>query len=319
MKPLSRKKRMTTLIIMVILFFILVPALWLYSSGYRLNDALSLVKTGGVYVHSDLANTRVYIDGDFVEDNGVLLKNTLIQNLRPNRDYKIRVEKDGYYTWEKELYVRPNLVTEGKILMLETSPDTREILQFLEDVDKNNATTTVANIEYLELIKYFDEAKGQFDIEVATTTTIQTSKGPVASSTLITEIELPEFIEDLKIKGLEEKIGLREKGKNLSWLEDGDVTVYWAGKDDSVPYYYCTNECNDSLVVSLGDDILKYDFYLDREDVIIALTKKGIFVVEIDNRSNQNIQPILESEGLDFRVIGGSILIFNGKNFVEIR
>lgn len=303
---------------MTIIFIILVPILLMYSSGYRLDDALSVVKTGGIYIHSDLSNTRVHIDGDFVEDNGVLLKNTLIQNLRPNKVYKVRVEKDGYYTWEKDLYVRPNLVTEGRILMLEVNKELRTVSEFLE-MDNTNATSTIENPEYLEFAEYFKEDMGQFDEYVATTTMIETRRGLIASSTLVVETNYPEYILKSTTKELDELNMVKERGGNLSWLQNGIVFISYIGKDDALPYYYCVTMCKEELSVSLPNDIVRYDFYPGRDDVIIALTKRGIFAVEIDDRSNQNIQPVMEAPGLDFRVRGNSIIIFDGKDFLERR
>jgi hypothetical protein len=70
MRPLSKQTRTLMFILLSLVFVMGAPVLILYSTGYRLGDALSLIKTGGIFIHSNLAGTRVYVDGDFVENNG---------------------------------------------------------------------------------------------------------------------------------------------------------------------------------------------------------------------------------------------------------
>jgi len=82
MKPLSKKQRSFSLRMLLVIFIVGVPFLLAYSSGYRINwEDLTFVKTGGVFIHSDLAGTNVFIDDEFSESGGTLLRNILVQNL----------------------------------------------------------------------------------------------------------------------------------------------------------------------------------------------------------------------------------------------
>ena len=46
------------------------------------------------------------------------------------------------------------------------------------------------------------------------------------------------------------------------------------------------------------------------------LTKHGIYAVELDNRSQRNIQPVIEEDNLDFRVLqNGTLVVFDGDKF----
>lgn len=327
MKPLSHKARFSSFIILIIIFIIMVPLLLAYSAGYRLGDALTIVKTGGVYVHSDLANAKVFINDEFIEDNGVFLKNTLIQNLRPNKKYTIRVEKEGYRTWTKELFVQPNLVSEARILMLKNEIDFRKIL--MELVPETSTSTiketvgkeakSVLNPEYEYLAELFLEDREQFAVDVATTTLITVKGKKVATTTVITEIQLPDSFKDIEIENIEEKKMLRERQKMVSWLENGDVMTVWSGNVDSVPYFFCTDKCVDLITLNLGDSIKRYDYLPGRDDVLVVLTNQGVFAVEIDSRSAQNIQPILEKRDLDFRIENGNTIIIKDVDvFLEV-
>jgi len=324
MKPLSHKARLSSFIILILLFILLVPILLAYSAGYRFGDALSIVRTGGVYIHSDLSNTKVYINDEFIEDNGVFLRNTLIQNLRPNKKYSVRVEKEGYRTWIKELFVRPNLVSEARILMLKNEIEFRKIDKVLTPVVTASSTkdsvdeVEILNPEYENLSELFLEDKGQFEVDVATTTTILVKGVKTATTTIISEIQLPDFFDELGVENIEDKEMLRERQKMVSWLENGDVKNIWSGNIESIPYFYCIEECVDLITVNLGDDIKRYDYFPGRDDVLVVLTNQGVFAVEIDSRSAQNIQPILEKRDLDFRIENGNtIVIKDGDVFLE--
>lgn len=340
MKPLSKKTRVSLVSVLFLVFLVSAPALVLYSTGYRLGDALSLVKTGGIFVHSNLSGTEVYVNDDFIENNGVVLRNTLVQNLIPLKTYSVRIEKDGYHTWQKELYVRPNLVTEAGVLMLPTEIEFDEIKEFLisdtsQVATRATTTKTVLNPEYEKVNDLFLEELDQFEIEVATSTDsikkINRSLLPgrfiSATSSPKTGIEtvfyastsLPNFILDLEIEGIFEKESLREKNKTLAWLSDGDVEIAWAGAKESIPYIFCVEKCNERITVSLDTPIKRFNFFPGRDDVLLVVTERGLFAIETDNRSAPNIQPILEAPDLNFRVKDGNIIfIKKGDVFLEV-
>jgi len=332
MKPLSHRFRISSLIILVILFIILVPILWAFSAGYRLDDALSIVRTGGIYINSTIPNTRVFIDDEFVEDNGIFLKNTLIQTLRPNKRYTIHVEKEGYFPWTKELGVFPNLVTEARVLMLKSEPTyriltknpgaTAQATSTVTSTRPNVATTTTIalNPEYESLVELFSSDNEQFDIEIATTTMMQTPKGKIATTTILMERVLPEFIlENSLVQDIESKIDIRELQKTIAWLDEGDVIVSWVGDEDLIPYFFCEADCKKLIGLSFNEDITRFDFYPGRNDVLLVLTELGLYAAEIDDRSGQNVQPVYLGKNLDFRVQDGStIVIKEGDKFIEV-
>lgn len=308
MRPLSKKTRTLMFILLSLVFIIGAPVLILYSTGYRLGDALSLIKTGGIFIHSNLSGTRVYVDGDFVEDNGIILRNTLIQNLRPNKTYNVKVEKEGHNTWEKDFRVLPNLVIEAKVLMLPEEIEFREI------------SDPKINPEYKVISELFKkDSLGQFEVVVSTTTPKIVAGVKKLVTSTSTEVSIPKYISNLEIEEIEEKNLLREKQKMLSWLENGKVNVVWVGDEASLPYLFCGEKCQDKIVVSYKEPILYYDFMPGREDVFIILTSSGIRAIEIDNRSKINIQDILIGDNLDFRVENNNtIFIKDDKVFKEV-
>ena len=115
----------------------------LYTTGYRYNfKKHKIEKTGILYIDSRPKNALVYINNKYKDDTPIRLIRML-----PDR-YQVRVEKDGFYSWNKELEVRSNLTTfsrdiilfkknlpiniiEGQINILVISPDQEKIIYSL--------------------------------------------------------------------------------------------------------------------------------------------------------------------------------------------
>lgn len=321
MTPLSRKVRSRVLWVLFLLFVVFTPILIGYSKGYRLDDALELIQTGGIYLHSDVSNTSVYLDDEFLENNGAFLKNTLIQNLLPNRYYSLRVERDGYQSWVKVLSVKPNLVTEATILMLPKEFDWTTVTASTT-LSVTNGTTTVeevANPEFLDLQEYFEDDKKQFDVEVATSTYEYIRGKRFATTTTLVVTEFPDWLLPLaSSSNLYEKEMVREREGIVAWIENGDIFAVWGRENDPVPFYFCEEKCNEKLSINWDEPILRYEFYPNRSSALLILSERGLYAVELDNRSQRNIQTILEEPNLDFRLQNdGSLLVFDGQEFRE--
>jgi hypothetical protein len=329
MSPLSSKLRKRVLYVLFVLFVILTPILIGYSKGYRLDDALGLIQTGGIYLHSDIANTSVYIDDEFIENNGAFLRNTLVQNLLPNRYYAVRVQHEEYQSWVKVLLVKPRFVTEARVLMLpkeftwqfvyptSTIPQTENV-----ETGTTSATSTilereVTNPEFVEFEETFTETRDQFAIEVATSTYEYIRGVRYPTTTTVTEIRFPDWFNEVaSTTELLEKEMVRERDGIITWIENGDVFALWARDDAIHPYFFCATTCKEKLAINWSEDITRYDFYPNRNDALIIESERGVYAVELDNRSQRNIQPILEEPNLSFRLLqDGTIAIYDGKTF----
>ena len=67
------------------------------------------------------------------------------------------------------------------------------------------------------------------------------------------------------------------------------------------------------------NDIKQFDYFPGRSDVWIVLTSNGIYAVEIDNRSQRNIQTIYEGQDLNFKLVqDGRLIIKQDSSLFEI-
>lgn len=94
--------------------------LYLYSKGYRLQKAeektVNLKMTGMVNIKSHPEGANVYL-------NGVLITATdnTISGVEPGR-HLLKIAKNGYVTWTKEIEVFPELVTDITALLISQTP-----------------------------------------------------------------------------------------------------------------------------------------------------------------------------------------------------
>lgn len=89
----------------------------LYGRGYRVtfNDSNGISGTGILVLNSFPEGARVYIDDNLT----TATDNTI--NLSPG-DYTVRIEKDGYYPWQKYVLVRREEVTHAIATLFPTTP-----------------------------------------------------------------------------------------------------------------------------------------------------------------------------------------------------
>lgn len=98
-----------------ILFFTLLAIF--FGKGYKLNVTQRTVdKTGMLVVKSQPDGAKIYLDNEWKSATPFTFS-----NLRP-KTYLVRVEKDGFSTWEKPVNVYPELVTDITAVLVSATP-----------------------------------------------------------------------------------------------------------------------------------------------------------------------------------------------------
>ena len=114
------KKRGHTILFffLLLVFFVVGPYMIMYSQGYRFDlSKMKLLATGGIYVKTNPGDASIYIDNKYQNRTAGFSRDLLTQNLLP-KSHKIKIEKDGYHSWEKTLEVKEKLVSEAKYVIL---------------------------------------------------------------------------------------------------------------------------------------------------------------------------------------------------------
>jgi hypothetical protein len=254
----------------------------------------------------------------------------LIQKLRPNQEYYIEFQKDEYHTWKKRLQVFPEIVTEAYVMMIPKVIVTEEIFPFFDHEGEGSNTPITGftkisktvdgriipeNEEYIDLVTLF-EGENPYEIKVPEV---------VASESLLPEekVDVPEYYVELGIKDSEDLNNFIESSDEVAWIHEGNIVQYWIGKEDSIAYYYCGGKnnrvCNDEISLDWKSEIKKFKYLPDSIGVWLVLTEEGLFAVEIDPRSERNVQPIYIGHNIDFEIDESETIFVNDKgSFFEL-
>lgn len=104
---LTRPVRRGIMVILIVLFCIISPAIILYTAGYRYDFQQGRIKqTGVVSIDVHPSDARVFL-------NDIEMKRRMPMRL-PNRapgTYRVRIERDGFHTWHQEVTVDSNQTT----------------------------------------------------------------------------------------------------------------------------------------------------------------------------------------------------------------
>jgi hypothetical protein len=264
---MTPKKKRIYLLGLSGIFIIIIPVLILFSSGYRLNSKFRIVKTGGIYINNNESGVDVRLNGKITKNAGLFEKNILIRELIPET-YYVRVEKEGYRVWHKNVKVQEKKVEACYPLLIPLKLHPEWIPKYLDKTDKNGRKTgRKPNVEYSEVIDYFRAY----------------NKPP------------KDFIpgwEDSDIKKYKLGPDRRLRKKVFIYREEERIYVKWIGSEEKRPFFI--DSAGSKSVYFPNQKILSFDFFPGRNDAIVALLEDGIlYAVEIDNRFEiQNIYKI---------------------------
>lgn len=243
-QPLSRSHRNGFFYLLAAVFFILLPFLFLYATGYRFTwNEGELVSTGGLYVSVNRTGAEIYIDDELVRETRTFRTAFYAQNIEPGT-HRIYVQKKDHHTWVKELPVYPHLVTEAQAFNLPTVPQIRTISPWLTVTGDNIITasstlmasstnnvivlakkpsTAISNTEYTQLLKLFistsSESTTRPDILERVSETIGS---PSATSSEIADATTTKEYGDVKL-----------------YKSGDDIFAEFIGQREKMPYYYC--------------------------------------------------------------------------------
>ncbi len=279
---MTPKKKLISLLGLMAVFIIVIPILIFYSLGYRLNSQFRLVKTGGIYLTNNESDAIVLLNGKNIKRSSIFEKNIFIRNLVPNT-YYVRIEKDGYRPWKKNVKVQEQKVEVCYPLLLPLKLNPQFVPKYL--IKAKNKKKREPNEEYSEAMKVF-----------------KTYDNPVKSI-------IPGW-ENSDIKKYKLDANRRLNKKVFLSRQGNKIYVKWIGTDDKRPFFIDSAE--KKLVYSSEKNILSFGFFPGRNDsMLVLLDDLNLYAVEIDTRFEiQNIYKIT-SNCSSFAVINEFLYYFS--------
>lgn len=115
-----------------ILFLIMSPLIILYAFGFRYDSTQKkIMQTGIIYLTPNIQdNIKILINNkeepSKISIKGIFKKDFVVYNLLP-KTYNIKIVKENYHVWEKNLVVLPGLITHAQPLLLPSNPKINQI------------------------------------------------------------------------------------------------------------------------------------------------------------------------------------------------
>lgn len=232
-----------------VLFFIAAPTIILYTAGFRYSaEAKKIIQTGIIYLTiKPPEGIKIFADGKEVKENlitrGMINKDYILNNLIP-KSYNVKISKEGFWTWEKNLAVSKGLITYAEPLLLPLNP--KNDLLITDYIGAWSASPDFTKISYLSyngekvlvVVKNFISGKTQekpLEQPLDLTEGANILWSPDSQNFAIIFPKSPRHIifglEKNEIMNLTE-LTLSEDLVRGAWNEKSDSFVYFSGKSE---------------------------------------------------------------------------------------
>lgn len=268
MTGIEKLQRAIAFYFSVMLFCVLLPILLSYSLGYQIDyKPLRIYKTGILFINSNPQGAFIFINGKRNEG----LTPAQIEKLKPG-SYNVEVRREGYYPWEQELVIRPNMVTRADRIAL------FPVVQDIKMVSPREARDFIISDKN---VIYYMASQGLF-------------RSDMDGSNLKRIAPYSNWPKDIKGKKFS------SNGTRLLLFTDRSVYVIFLNLDKQMTE---DGEIAKVAEVLASDEPIIDVFWYSNPGYIIVVTKKGINVAELRGEEKQrNVVPLYkfnaEPEGL---------------------
>lgn len=279
---MQKKIKRLMFVIAVLLFLFVAVMFIVYSWGYRWDQKeWKFVKTGGLYLRVYNSKPEIYLNNQYLKKAtpGLLSSGIFLSNLIPD-NYSLKIIKQNYFSWEKEVVVEPQMVTTfSSIILLPKNPLSKIIYS-------SNETSSVEILDILPL------RNGKEII-------IQgIEEGTSTNATLF----IYNFNNQNQLEIYRKKIN---KGENLNLIpnliiadNDANQIIFPIVVNKTTNFYFWErinpeNIKNISQTIisqfKLKNPIKKIDFYPNAENKFIVLTGTDLIVVDLNKNETKKI------------------------------
>lgn len=246
--------------------------------GFRFDfEKKKITQTGGIFIKAIPKEVNIFLNDKLVKKTDFFFGSALIENLLPKK-YKVKIEKKGYFSWEKELEVEEKKVTEVKNLILfpaeiNFSPIFKNVEDFWLSPDGKKMILKEKENETWTLKLYLIENKIKSHL---------LEKGDISKEEI--EILNLKFIESSEKIEIETKIGEEIKNFYLYLAKPSQIREAEKIKvPESILCYYFKNNNSYFLEKSgfffIGD--LKFGINEKLNEIPVVLQKEDQCTIEI--------------------------------------
>lgn len=285
---MTRKTRRIIFYLFLMAFIVLTPLIILYALGYSFDfEQKTIITSGGIYLKSYPPKADIY-----VSDKPKGKTNRLVSRLVP-KIYKIKIAKEEYYPWQKELIVESGLVTKANniflvpfnpiISLIATESETYSFFKeekkenyLLSKNDLYNLNDSPPSLLVSNVMNYVMGRNKIIYLEYFTGQIYELNLNNLESKAIFEQV-FPSFNEGKWILSNDKKKLLCQKNYSMEilWLEDV-VNNSIARKKGEIEKIELETKINQVIWHSLTDEHL------------IVATNDSILITELDNRPPRN-------------------------------
>ncbi len=291
---MTRGFRRLLFYISLVIFLVLSYVIVVFALGYKYDFTNNrLVKTGSIEIKTNVSAT-VYIN-DASMGRVSFINKAFSQTLLLPKTYSVRVQADGYYSWQKNVEVKAGQLANYPMVYLLPS---KLPSQFIASTSFNNFS-----------IKFEPNPGLVILTSGRKTETISLDNGAIAS--IVPTIK-PSQSPNANSNNNNKKIESTDENKAM-WFNNHEVWIQWLNDSDYQPF---RKSGDTELITRFAQTINDAQWYKDSSHVVVSVG--GILkFIEIDTRGEINsfdIIPITSPFYLDNRT---STIYFFEKNNLE--
>lgn len=295
---MTLKTRRILYITFILIFIILSSVVVLYSAGYRYHfKKLRFQKSGGILLEFSPKEVDIYIQGKLKKRTGFLDDSYKITGILPG-EYFVKIEKDGYHSWEKKLDVESEKINFVKNIILFKKHHKPKLITDSDIIDIKNINTKNKFIflekeEHGITVNVFDKKTDIISNALKTTAT-NTDNIVLTHSTkykkILISVNNKNYIYDV---GNNDILNLKEVDKNI----DNITNIRWDNESDEVIYFiknnkvYQLNIFNNSLEKLNINNIKNnkiIDFYVINNDIYTIIESiTGPIIEKINKKTKE--------------------------------
>lgn len=277
MQPLSPIVRRLYLTLFMILFAAMLPAVIFYADGWRYKPGFGFVRTGGIYIGVPYADADVSVNGEHIGRSGFLDRSFYLGDLAP-ASYTVRVERDEYRPWSRQLTVEEQLVTDARALLIPIEITPVRLMVATSSASQDTDTIRI----------------------VPRTTITEYAAIFAATTTASTTIPIDE----------QEGIGL--------FVEKGVLTARWIQENSFPPSQFCQQPsvCTDTIVIENSARVVDAHFF--RGGVVYVTDVGEVHFIEADVRPTPLHLLFFEAPKAQVRIIDDALVVKSGTDYYEI-
>lgn len=269
---MDKRIKISFLVVLLVGFAVVSAVVILQAQGYDFDwKKNEVLKTGGVYVKTAQSGADVFVDDKYISKTDGFSREILAQKMLPGK-HNVKVQKEGYFTWEKSLVVEEQMVAKAQNIIL-----------FPNNISFTSKITDISSI-YNITNQSFLVIKTTGDLYVANSDTKEEQLILAASKLKdVGKIKDISFSSDQKrafitsqanLHFLLEISGTKSKLINLKDYLDKTVEgIVWNG-DNTLEYIY------KSKLYSLNVSTYKKELIKDEDVVAFARHSDGLYTIE---------------------------------------